>query len=352
MADSGPSVADIRKQVTVDSLRRAPGNTAMPDPMDEAYTIAKKRAAISSLNQITSGGDAEALRAENDRLEAQIARHQLEEKLAELKRPEPDDKWQTWLMSQVQELQGQISQMRQEQNEAMQAALQERLHIMEGELSRLQERSPAESPLVAAKTQIDAALALVEYVRPPSKDVPPPGGDHTSLELRAWEKRVEIDQERWRAEREDRHRERLAEIEADRQLREQELGMSQRRADQVERAITTTLPRLIDLGEQFMTRWAGVRPAGPAAAPSVAAYAVPSVPPGCKSGPCQVQGCGYPIVYREAWPSVQCPACGAQYNLTPDEPAPEAHGQVPGSYAWEQQGATQEVAAPSSAPFV
>ena len=357
-AEAGPSVADIRKQVAVDSLRRAPGNMAAPDPMDEALRIAKQRAAISSLNQTSAGGDADALRAENERLEAQIARRQLEEKLTELKKPEGASEWQGWLMEQVKELQGQIGEMRQAQNEAMQAALQERLNIMSNELERLHDRPAEESPMLLAKNQIQEAMALVEFMRPASKDVPPPPPDHTNLELRAWEKRVEIDQERWRAEREDRHDERLAEIEADRQLRQQEIEVSQRRADQVERAITTTLPRIIDLGQQFMEKFMGTPAAGAtgAAAPRVAAYAMPeNIPAGCKSGPCQQ--CSYHIVYREEWPSVQCAGCGATYALTPDEPAPDnvipmGGPAAPASYAWEQQGATQEVANPTAAPFV
>lgn len=369
MAEQGLSSEDMRKQATVNAVRRNAGITATPDPMDEAMRIAKQRSAISAMNQIASGGDAEALRSENDRLEAQIARHQLEEKLAEIKRPESAgmNEWQQWLMGQVQDLNGKIGEMQQQQNEAMQAALQERLHLMEAELQRLQTRPPDQNPMVAVKEHIDAAMALVEYMRPPTKEIGPPPPDHTSLELRAWEKRVEIDQERWRAEREDRHQERLAEIAADRQLREQEMAMNTRRSDQVERALSTTLPRIIDLGEQFMSRFMGQNGAAPP--PQVAAMTVEAqaersngvfVPPGCITGPCQVPGCGYPIVYRKEWATVQCPGCGATYNLTPDDPAPAPAAVTPmsdGGASWEQHGPEleerEEVATPSAGvPFV
>lgn len=373
MAEQGLSSEDMRKQATINAVRRSAGIAAPLDPMDEAMKIAKQRSAISAMNQIAASGDTDALRATNERLEAEIARHQLEEKLNEIKRPEAASagaEWQQWLMSQVQGLQEQLGEMRQEQNEAAQAVLQERLHLMAAELERLSNRPAEEPPIEAAKKQIESAMALVEYFRPPApaKDVAP-SPDHTSLELRAWEKRVEIDQERWRAERQDRHNERLAEIEADRLLREQQLAMDQRRSDQVERALTTTLPRLIDLGEQFMTRFMSAREA--AVAPNVAAMTAEGqgatsdgvyVPPGCKVAPCQLNGCGYPIVYRQEWPSVQCPACGAQYTLTPDEIAPPEHvTQMAGrtapaaSYAWEQQASTQEapeVAASANGPFV
>lgn len=367
MAETSKSAADFRAEAAVQGLRRN-GTAPVIDPMDEAMSAARKRMAVSAMTQVASSGDADALRAENSRLEMQIERHQLEEKLKEIK-PDQGGQWRDYLTETVSELRGQIGQMQERQAEAERAVLMDRMQMLEAELTRQRELSaaPPENPMSKVREHLEEARALVEYITPPSKEVaPPPGESSAHLELRAWEKRVEIDQERWRAEREDRHRERMAEIQADQNIRQQALDLEREKVDRLERGMTTTLPRLLDLGEKFLQRFAlggDAAATAPDVAPAAAGYAVPpQVPPGTIVTPCQV--CNYPVSYRAGWTSVKCPGCDSEYQLSsegqsdpadPAAPEPRASAEPP-PMAWEQHPMKPEYeevgSTPHGSPFV
>lgn len=330
MASQGLSSQDLRQRAQVLTLKRNGSTFAAPvDPIEDAMRIRRQMAAAKLLDLSLSDTSAEAIEAENRRLKAEIEQAKLK---AEVQAPSAtaNGEWQQYIMANLEKVQDELANTQKALTEQQMGALNERIGILAGELQRVQsERQETANPIQSAKQMISEAQELVALITPAVPEAPPappPGGN--SIAVTAYLKRLELDQERWRAAREDEISIKRAQLELDREMRSKELEVKVARDQRMDRFFSETAPKLISVGEQLLSRLlqAGGEAALPVvAAPAVAPQVMPAleVPPDYLSGACPK--CGNVMFYREHWPEVICQRCGALFGNEPDHPAEESH---------------------------
>jgi hypothetical protein len=287
--------------------------------------------AMKVMDASIAESDTATIRAENERLKAQIESQQLREAVD--RRGAPDE-WREFMLHQIEALQGKADEASRATADAQQSLLQERLGMLQSELSRVQTQPPVDQLAMVSQT-IDQAQAIMSKMTAKSDGaVAHPAPVDSALErLRLT---AELQREERRLEFEERRADRLAELELRREKQTEELRIQQRRADLEERFFSETAPKLLDMGQRLVATWASrvesplsSAPATPAAVAPAAVGATldayprvggappatnappPSLPPGVKAMPCQQ--CGAMIYYREEFGGVICFRCGVEY---------------------------------------
>lgn len=253
-----------------------------------------------------------AIQAENDRLKAEIEQQKLREQAAagQGQGKAASEEWIAHLVGQVEKLQSQVLEAQRALTEQQVSATHDQLQMLSAELQQVQaQREATPTGVAAARQAIEEARGLVELLQPTTA-LPPPT-THSDPALAAWQLRAQLDQRRWEAEREDRHSERLAELEMQRQTKQDELAILRERNGRLDRFMVETAPKLVELGQnllvQLLSRSGNT--------PPVAAAASVAPPAGAEAARCQ--SCGATLFYKPAWREVICQRCGAEYQLTP-----------------------------------
>lgn len=324
---TGLNSADLRARATVPTLRRN-GSPANADPLAEASRVTKEMVAnrmmihaVNAENAESVKAEAEAARAETEKLAAQIELHRLQETARG--DGQGPDQWQTFILEELKQTRQGLEEARGQVAQMQVSALMERLTMLEGELGRIRER-PQEAPrdttaLVTAAIQ--EARGLMEIVTPQGPATLPPA-DGAMVE--AWKYRAQLDHERWQVQHQADHEARMEKIKQDGETARADIKARQDQAAITNRFFSETAPQLIPILKQVAT---GLLPHGAQAAASPQAAA-----PGVIVGTCQ--NCGQPIYYRETWTGVICASCGEEHTITPDQPTQQvATGGTDGAIA-------------------
>lgn len=337
--NGGLSSADFRAQAAVNGLRRQPGVPSAADPLDQILADARKASAIKLMNQQDKSMEVELLKADNQRLEAEITHQKLlEERGGPTGTTNPH---LDFLYRQLENVQGRLDQAQQHAQVAQAAVLEDRMKMLQDELARVK-ATPVEvrDELESSITTLEKALALADRVRPAPTLVdrgPDPG-------LERFLATLEADREARRFEAEERRRNQEIDLQLKREALAREEARLDKQAASQERFLTDTVPKLLQLGQQLMETLTarlgqGSQAPVPVVAGAVRADAAPSVgevyaapvpsrpsaplPAGASQMTCQV--CQAQIIYREGAPEVFCSTCGSVYSSGPlpdDGPAP------------------------------
>jgi len=276
--------------------------------------LQRKMTAQKLIERSLSETSAEAIKAENERMKAEIEQTKLK---AEQQTAPQADHWQSYILTQMEKLQGALTDTQKQLTEQQTGALQERLSMLATELERTRpERREAVNPLLSAKQSIEEAKALMELLAP--SQTPPPAAGSGDQHLHAWTLRAQFDQRRWEAEREDKHSEAMARLEMERDLKHSELAMKAEHYQRLDRFFNDTAPKLIEVGQRLLDNFVTPRQAG---ANTAAAASQVQPPEGYESGAC-VQ-CENTILYKPEWGEVVCQRCGAIYKLSQEGSGPE-----------------------------
>jgi len=269
------------------------------------------------MDSAVSETDAETIRAENERLKAEIEREQLKETRDSKGKP---DQWQEYIFEQMKRLQDQLTETQRALSQQQAEALHERLNLLTSEIERLQtSNSQPTNPLDTVTQTVQQAQALVEMLQP--KSMPPPVSTVDDPTLRAWELRATHEHERWQAERQDRHEERLAEIADQNRIARERLEMERQHLETQGRFFRETAPKIVEVFTPIMQKIVGqMGTASTPAAVATAAQVMPSVAPGVMSESCQA--CGNTMLFRPEQGTVICQRCGSEYTLGAAEPPP------------------------------
>jgi len=296
------------------TLRRRPPELRPPDPIDEALDVDRKLVAQKMMRTSVASMEAEQLAAENTRLKAQIENQQLKEAV---ERPAQGDAWSKLVMEELRESRAALDQTKQELQSERTGQIIERMNMLSAELERLrtQPQEPPPRAIVQLKAAFEEARETLALVAPDTT-APPVVQDAGGLYL----KRLDYDQERWRETHQADREVALARAGNELTIAQLEIEIKQRRADNMDRFINETAPKLLDLGRQFLEQmWA--RPgaaAGEGAAPaSMAVRPQVVIPPGAKGTPCP--SCGALIIYDLTMTTVYCSNCASQHDVGPDE---------------------------------
>lgn len=313
MGSSGKTVADIRQELSIGTLRKNPALGA-EDKIQEAMAFRREMAAMKIMDQSVSEMDTGAIQAENNRLKAEIEQKELKRQTEGDK--QKDSEWQGYLIQRMETLEKALAEQQQAMTEAQMNALREQLNMLAGELQRVQAQpnQPA-SPVAVLKQQIEEYKSLMEIVQPAS--APP---TRTDPSLAAWKLRAEFDQERWKQEREDRHTERIEEMRLQQSLTERELALKEEHYNRMDRFMTDTAPKVLDTLRSVVQQFTAKNGGEVAPPPTVAAQVVPVLPADTQSLICSK--CGTTVYYREGWPGVICNGCGTMYTEKGEDTSP------------------------------
>ena len=327
MAASGKSVADLRQEFAIPTLRKNP-TTESVDPIEQAIEFKKKMVGLRMTDQTVAEMDASAMEAENRRLKVQLEQRELKRQ-AEGDDNKKDSELQVFLLNKIEGLEKTLAEQQQAISEAQMNALREQLGILSAALERVQaQASQPVNRMSVLKQELEEAKTLVELVQPIQQ--PPPGADPS---LAAWKMRAEFDQDRWKIDREDKHSERLEELKLTNEIAKSELALKQQHYEQTGRFFSDTGPKMVDalqeIIKQFLTKNGANVP--PQVAGDVKPNIAATLPEGVVSLTCTK--CGTTVYYRQGWPGVICNGCGALYTEGGDDPSksasPDSGGQEP-----------------------
>jgi len=331
----GLSSADFREQfqrrAAAGTLKRN-GTSAVADPLEEALKIKKQLLGDKIIAHSVADAEAEALKTQNELLKAQIEQEQLKEVREQQRtgRAGTNDEWVQYILKQLEGTQAQLSETQRALSAQQLDMLNERIALLQQELGRqtAERNQPPQSTMSLVKTSVEEAKALIEMFSPPSREpvAPAPQGDDGAV--MAWVRRAELEHQRYMAEREDRHAERIRELELAHETQVRDIAAKEQHYQRVDRFLSETAPKVVDILGRFvehMTRGGAGAPAAAYAATEPApAVRAASAPNGALTMSC-VQ-CGTMIMYREGWPGVICNGCGAEYGS--NAPADEQGGAI------------------------
>lgn len=323
MPPQGLSSEDLRQRALVGTLKRGDNGHGETDPIAQALSMKRQIVAGKIMDQAVTETDAETIRAENERLKAEIEHEQLQETRESKGKT---DQWQEYIFAQMKTLQDQLAETQRALNQQQTEALQERLSLLTNEIERMQEerRQGPVNPVTTATETIQQARALLETIGPTPGTPPPVSGEDPTLV--AWQLRAKLDHERWLAERADRHEERVEELRERARIDQQRLEMERTHLEKQDRFFTETAPKLVEVFAPLVQRIVGAQ--GAAAAAPVTA--MPSLAAGVKAEKC---ACGNVMFFRQEQGLVICQRCGAEYQLGDAPSAQEGPAEDGGSIA-------------------
>lgn len=298
--------------------------------------ISRQAVAQRMIERTVTDLDAEKLKAENSRLEAQIEHEKL---LVARQGGAEKDGWRDFILGQLDKVSGQLNETQRALSDSQANAMQDRINILSSEIERLsnthveQSQATPVSAISSMRQALEDARALLEIVEP--HQTPPPVVRAEAPEVRAWETRAKLDHEirmiQLQAEEHRRDQESAAKVE----LEKERLSIERQKAEQTQRFISETAPKILEAGKTIIDMII-TNQAQAAAAPAVAAQTAPQVPPGLPSFQCQQ--CGQVVFYRPEFQQVGCLSCGAVYGLgtgnVAEQNVPEP--EVPGMPSQEQ----------------
>jgi len=321
----GLSVADLTARARVGSLRRN-GHAAAEDPMERALADDRRLQANAITRRSIRELEAEALRAEADgekakldliRAEIERAKLEAEKSNMQTQTTGSDDGLKEFLIGEVQDLRGTVSQMRETMTAAQMGALNDRLNALSAELS--QARNSDNGSLGQIKDRLEEAQALMAMVQSPATE----GDEGTAL--KAYRLRLEDERDRRKEEMQLRRDDSEAQRSQDRDLRERELAMQEAHYGRLDRFMEKTAPQLLETAQSLLSALMN-RGAAPNNGTGAAAGAAPAAPrplvmqPGVQTMPCPQ--CQTVLYYRPEWPGVICSNCLSIIESTDDqEPA-------------------------------
>jgi small-conductance mechanosensitive channel len=276
------------------------------------------------IEQTVNEADTQALEAENKRLEQEIRREQLRAE----RQPQTaaSDQYMQLLTDQLNKLQDRLDDANIRASEAEKTVLGQRLDMITGEMQRLQSQQPEKVDMVSQmRENLETARALLEFFNPTGDPPPPtePKGD--SPELTAWMMRSKFEQQRWEAERADRHALAMAQVEVDREDRTEKRRIDEERSKRMDRFLTETAPKVVEVAAQVLQAFTNGRGLSiGAVAPQVAQ---PQVPQGMDQAECQT--CHNIMTFNPDLPQVMCNVCGAIYQLKGDPNQQQSQHQAP-----------------------
>ncbi len=319
---------DLRKQAQIMTVRRNDNGHADPDPIQEAIRVRKQLVGNRIMEQAVAESETEAIKADNERLKAEIEREQLQE---QKQSRSASDKWVEYILEEQKRLQERLAETERALSQQQAEALQERLSLLQAEIERLQQQpSQPQSSMEMARNAVAEARALIEALGPTQSTPPPPITNDPALE--AWTLRANLDQERWRVTTELQHQEKLAEIQARNAIEKQRLEMEREHYNKVDRFLTDTAPRVIEIFGPLIQKIIVATP-GPVAAPGAMAQAVAPPAPNVPVLKCaQCQGVTF---FASPQGALICSTCGAEYKFNGEaqpEPPTEEDKQPEGTY--------------------
>lgn len=312
----GLSSADFRARSGVQTARRNPAS-AGEDSVYEALRVSRELTADTIMRRSVAETEVETLKAQTEKVRQQV---EIQNLTAQLKGDDRDALF-TQVVSEIQDIKRQLS----EQREAMTTKELTDMKEAMGALATAVEgmKGAQVSTMQSIKQQIAEATELVDIIRPSSTAVVPTGSEDRVIEayrLRTGldEKKLDLEAQKLRWEREDRLDIARAEIDSKERIAQKELELKQEHFNQQDRFLTETVPKLIPLGEKAISAL-GNKAGGAQAAPMIA-----QLPDGVLTATCQQ--CGAVIYYREGTTHVVCqnPNCLAEYNLKDGDDEPPA----------------------------
>lgn len=330
--EPGLNAADLRRRVagSVATLQRSNGSSSAPeDKVRQALQLRHEVLADTILERTVDEMGVDTMKAQNERLKLEIEQQQLQE----ARRPAPggqDDEMRGFMLKQLESMQAALADANRAITAQQTAQLQDRINALEAELQRGAAPVQSTDKLTAIKEELNSVLAIAELISPKVVEAPPPLAADQDPALRAWNRRMDSDDERWRVSRQQQHEERLREIELKYAVDAQEQARRDKQAQLQGRFFESTVPKVVDILEKFLgNRLSGVAAATPGGAPAMAATideplapARPmTIPEGAQVALCQV--CGTRMIFRNTWTEVICNSCGEVYNLH-DDTAQEA----------------------------
>lgn len=320
MAEPDKGMAELRAKAAVTTMGR---NGAVPveiDPLAQVLRDKRAMAASKLIDQSIAESDTAAIKADNERLKAQIESQQLREATTHRG---ADAEWREYMLTEVTALRERLEEQRVKESELQQTLLNEKLALLSGELERLRDNKVAPTdPFAMVNTAIEQAEAIMTRVKPQGDGRPT--GPQFDPALEKWKITAELEREKRQMERAEKTEDRRIEYELKRWESEERLKVERERTALQDRVLTDALPRIIDIAQRFLTSFTQ-QPTGAVAGPDVAPASVPSaaqsqpqaessapLPPNVQQMSCQ--NCGARILYREAFGGVICSRCGAEYH--------------------------------------
>lgn len=313
MSSGNMGMADLRKQAQVLSIRRNDNGHGSPDPIQEALQVRKQLVGNKLMEQAVNEADTEAIKAQNERLKAEIEAEQLRE---QKESRTAGDKYVEYIMGEMKELREQLSETQRALNEQQTQAIAERYTLLKSEIERLQQQPREQTnPYVAAAQTIQEARNLINAIAPTS-ELPPPV-PATDPAIDAWMVKANHEQERWRVTNELAHRERLSEIEGKLNIERERLEIERAHYEKVDRFISDTAPKVVEIFAPIIHKIVLNTPAPPAAfaaMPQATPQATPQVPV------MRCQQCPGTTFYASQQGGLICTQCGTEYQIGAEAP--------------------------------
>ncbi len=324
----GMNSQELMGQLRASTLTRSSNGHGTVDPITDAIATRKAILGQRLLEQTTADAEAEAVEAENRRIKAEIEREQLRESRG----GRASDKYVEMLAAQMDRLQAELADARQAISDQQTQALSERMSMLTAEIERLEARQsePGASPMQSALDAVAQAKELMNALSPTTERVPerPMAPDPT---IKLWEVKANYEHQRWVAERDDRHNERMEELRLKNQVEIERLEIERKSAEVRNRFFSETAPKLLETFGPLFQKFAAMTNSASLEGAAVAAQVRPAtgpppVPEGAQVTKCET--CGAWIIYREEFAGVFCSTCGAEYSFKQDAPTDKATGAV------------------------
>ncbi len=326
----GKTIADLRQESQLKDVRSngTNGGASQSDsPLKGARATMNELLATKVISQAAAEMDVQAAELDARKADAELKRQQAVEALRN-RGQDGGSEMVGMMMAELKETRDRLESLRDTMTAREIQVHQERLAAISEELARMREQAgqavqSTPPGFVELKTQIEAALAITQLLRPTEEvrpaAVPPPlpPGEPSPARMEVWLARQKMEHERWLRERDEEREERHLRLEMeDRRERERIL---QEREDRMarERVFTDSLPKVLDLAtnfaQAFLQKWqASPVPIGAEAPMVAAAQTAPTLPPGVVAHPCQQ--CGATMYVRPEWGSAICQSCGADHR--------------------------------------
>jgi len=241
------SSADFTKQAAIGTMTRGPVERPPADPIAEALEARRQMAGYHMLDQAASESSAAATRAETERIKAEAEQRQAQ---AEAQGGGAVSEQLKFLYHQLETLQERYDEARAAQNEAVTAALNERMVMLQEELKEARKGAAAD-PLGMAIHTIDQTTTLMDKLRPPMPEVQRfPAVD---VALEKWKLATEFEREKMRLDYQERAASKAAELALQREVKQAEIEAINRKAEMEQRFFTDTVPKIMDMGQRILT---------------------------------------------------------------------------------------------------
>ena len=141
MAEKGLSSKDFTQRAAVATMERVARAGGMMDPLDQALSDQRKIQAVRLGAKMTADLEADDIKAENEKLKAEIEHKELE--AAANKKPEQADAWITYVLEDLRATKEGLQAAQQANAEMQTQLLGDRLGMLQDELNRIRQGQQA-----------------------------------------------------------------------------------------------------------------------------------------------------------------------------------------------------------------